>query len=99
MNSPGCDSHLRIFHCLNRGNDRRELFADDGDYADFERVLASTLKAVPVRLLAYCLMPNHWHLLLWPKKEGELSRFMQRLTTTHVRRWHTRRHGEGRGHL
>jgi putative transposase len=88
-----------IFHCLNRGNDRRELFAGDGDYAAFERVLASTLEAVPVRLLAYCLMPNHWHLLLWPKKEGELSRFMQRLTTTHVRRWHTRRHSEGRGHL
>jgi REP element-mobilizing transposase RayT len=54
-----------IFHCLNRGNDRRELFADDAGYAAFERVLESAPEAVPVRLLAYCLMPNHWHLLLW----------------------------------
>ena len=88
-----------VFHCLNRGNDRRELFADDADYAAFERVLEAALEAVPVRLLAYCLMPNHWHLLLWPRKDGELARFMQRLTTTHVRRWHTHRHSEGRGHL
>ena len=48
-----------IFHCLNRGNDRRELFADDADYAAFERVMASALERVPVRLLTYCVMPNH----------------------------------------
>lgn len=88
-----------IFHCLNRGNDRRTLFDDDGDYAAFERVLEAALAAVPVRLLAYCLMPNHWHLVLWPRLDGELGRFMQRLTTTHVRRWHTHRHSGGRGHL
>ena len=88
-----------MFHCLNRGSDRHELFFDDADYAAFERVLESALEAVPVRLLAYCLMPNHWHLLLWPRKDGELGRFMQRLTTTHVRRWHTHRHTEGRGHI
>ena len=41
-----------VFHCLNRGNDRRELFFDDVDYAAFERVLESALEAVPVRLLA-----------------------------------------------
>ena len=88
-----------VFHCLNRGNDRRDLFDDEGDYAAFERVLEATLEQVPVRLLAYCLMRNHWHLLLWPRKDGELGRFMQRLTTTHVRRWHRHRHSEGRGHL
>jgi len=47
-----------IFHCLNRGNDRPELFADDADYAAFERVVESGLEAVPVRLLAYCVVPN-----------------------------------------
>lgn len=88
-----------IFHCLNRGNDRRELFADEGDYAAFERVLEATLEAVPVGLLGYCLMPNHWHLLLRPRADGELGRFMQRLTTMHVRRWHRHRHSDGRGHL
>jgi len=88
-----------VFHCLNRGNDRRQIFDDAGDFAAFERVLQVTLEIVPVRLLAYCLMPNHWHLVLWPRKEGELGAFMQRLTTTHVRRWHRHRHSDGRGHL
>jgi putative transposase len=88
-----------IFHCLNRGNDRRQVFDDDGDFAAFERVMDATLQLVPVRLLGYCLMPNHWHLLLWPRNDGELGAFMQRLTTTHVRRWHRHRHSDGRGHL
>ena len=88
-----------IFHCLNRGNDRRDLFDDDGDFAAFERVLDEALEAVPLRLLAYCLMHNHWHLLLWPRKDGELAAFMHRLTTTHVRRWHRHRQSDGRGHL
>jgi putative transposase len=88
-----------VFHCLNRGNDRRQIFDDAGDFAAFERVLQVTLEIIPVRLLAYCLMPNHWHLVLWPRKDGELGAFMQRLTTTHVRRWHRHRHSDGRGHL
>ena len=88
-----------IFHCLNRGNDRRTLFDDPQDFAAFERVMQSTLEAVPIRLLAYCLMPNHWHLMLWPRQDGELASFMQRLTTTHVRRWHRYRESDGHGHL
>lgn len=88
-----------IFHVLNRGNDQRKLFDDAGDFAAFERVLETTLDLIPVRLLAYCLMSNHWHLLLWPRRDGELGAFMQRLTTTHVRRWHRHRHSEGCGHL
>jgi putative transposase len=88
-----------IFHCLNRGNDQRDLFAGNGDFAAFERVIEMALEAVPTRLLAYCLMHNHWHLLLWPRKDGELGAFMHRLTTTHVRRWHRHRQSDGRGHL
>ena len=88
-----------VFHVLNRGVGRREIFLKEPDYAAFERVMESALSAVPVRLLAYCLMPNHWHLVLWPRKDGDLGRFMQRLTTTHVRRWHAHRHSEGRGHV
>jgi putative transposase len=88
-----------VFHCINRGNDGREIFGQNPDYAAFERVLDATLQQVPVRLLAYCLMPNHWHLVLWPRKDGELATFMQRLTTMHVRRWHRHRKSDGRGHL
>lgn len=88
-----------IFHCLNRGNDGRNLFDAEGDFAAFERVLSETLELVPTRLLAYCLMHNHWHLLLWPRADGELAAFMHRLTTMHVRRWHRHRNSDGRGHL
>ena len=88
-----------IFHVLNRGNARDHIFDKDADYAAFEKVLAETQAQVFVRILSYCLMPNHWHLVLWPVQDGDLARFMQRLTTTHVRRWHLHRHTVGRGHL
>ena len=88
-----------VFHVLNRGVNRREIFLKDGDYAAFERVMEAALSAVPVRLLAYCLMPNHFHMVLWPRADGELGRFMQRLTTAHVRRWQAHYHSDGLGHL
>ena len=88
-----------IFHVINRGNGRDPIFADDADYAVFEKVLAETQAEVFVRVLSYCLMPNHWHLVLWPLKDGDLARFMQRLTTTHVRRWHLHHDSVGTGHL
>jgi putative transposase len=88
-----------VFHVLNRGNDRRELFDDHGDYEAFLRVLHQTRERIEVRILAYCLMPNHWRLLLWPAEDGGLGAFMQRLTTTHERRWHLHRDSVGRWHL
>jgi putative transposase len=88
-----------VFHVLNRGVGRRRLFHKDEDYAGFERTMELALAAVPVRLLAYCLMPNHWHLLLWPRADGQLGRFMQRLTTAHVRRWQAHYHEVGLGHV
>ncbi len=88
-----------VFHVLNRGNERRELFEDAEDYDAFVRVLAETLREVPVDLMSYCVMPNHWHLVLRPKEDGDLGRFMQRLTVTHVRRWREHRHSVGLGHL
>jgi putative transposase len=88
-----------IFHVLNRGNARDLIFDTEADYAAFEKVLAETQTQVPLRILSYCLMPNHWHLVLWPLQDGDLGRFMQRLTTTHVRRWHLHRHSVGTGHL
>ncbi len=52
-----------------------------------------------MRLLAYCIMPNDWHLVLYPKKDGDLSKFMSWLTNTHTRRWHTMKGTIGQGHL
>ena len=66
----------------------------------FERILGEALAHVPgVRLLAYCLMPNHWHLVLWPRRDGELSDFGRWLTLTHTQRWHAHHHDVGTGHL
>ncbi len=86
-----------IYHVLNRSAGRRNLFDDEQDYAVFIRVLAQTLETTPMRVLAFCLMSNHWHLLLWPKSDGDLARFMQKLTITHVRRWVEYRHRVGYG--
>jgi putative transposase len=88
-----------IYHVLNRGVAREPLFHKDADYAAFERIIAETLKRFPMRILAYCLMPNHWHFLLWPQKDGELSAFMRWLTNTHTQRWHAHYHTSGTGHV
>jgi putative transposase len=88
-----------IFHVLNRGNARDLIFLEDDDYALFEKVMAQTMEHVAMRVLGYCLLPNHWHLVLWPIHDGDLGRFMQRLSTTHVRRWHLSRQTVGGGHL
>jgi len=88
-----------IFRVLNRRVGRAELFAKDEDYAAFERVMAYALAEIPVALLAYCLMPNHWHFLLRPAGDHDLGRFMQRLTITHTRRWKEHYHEVGHGHL
>jgi putative transposase len=88
------------YHCLNRGNGRAAIFRKDGDYQAFERVLAESLEHVPgMRLVVYCLMPNHWHLVLWPRRDGELSDFLHWLTLTHTQRWHAHHHEVGGGHL
>lgn len=69
-----------------------QMFRKEGDYAAFERVVAEACQRHPMRILSYCIMPNHWHLLLWPRKDGELSRFMFWMTMTHTQRW---RHARG----
>ncbi len=84
------------YHVLNRGNARMTIFHKDGDYAVL-KLLNEAGDRIPMRLLAFCLMPNHFHLILWPRQEGSLSRWMQWLTTSHVRRYH--RHYNSSGHV
>ena len=88
-----------VFHVLNRGVARMQLFEKGADYQAFEQVLRETLDQSPMRICAYAVMPNHWHLLLWPECDGELAAFMQRLTITHVRRWQGHRGYAGLGHV
>lgn len=88
-----------VYHVLNRANARLPLFNTPTDYEAFERVLAEAHERIAMRTLAYCVMPNHWHLVLWPRKDGDLSRFMAWVTLTHTQRWHAYRHTAGSGHL
>lgn len=83
------------YHVLNRGNDRRTVFHKDGDYAAFVLLLAEAGERTPVRLLAYCLMPNHFHLAVWPAGDRDLSLSMQWLPAAHVRRYHKHYHTSG----
>ena len=88
-----------VYHVLNRRVGRLTLFDTGGDYEAFEKVLEEAGRKVPMQVLAYCLMPNHWHLVLWPQEDGSMSRYMQWLTTTHMRRWHAHHGTRGTGPL
>jgi putative transposase len=89
-----------IYHVLNRAHSRRRIFYSDRDYLAFVKVLGEALERWPgVRLLAMCVMPNHWHLVLWPSRDGELSDFMRWVTQTHTQRWRHAKNKVGDGAL
>jgi putative transposase len=88
-----------VYHLLNRSAGRATLFEAPDDYDAFVRILAQSRRRHPIRLLGWCLMPNHWHLVVWPREnEGELvSEFMRHLTVTHATRWRWHRDTLGDG--
>ena len=85
------------YHVLNRGNARAEVFHKPGDFSAFLQVIDESSVRLPMGLLAFCLMPNHFHLVVRPHADGDLSRWMQWLLTTHVRRY-VKHHGHS-GHV
>ncbi len=85
------------YHVLNRRVGRLPLFETPADYAAFEKILAEAVAATRVRIPAYCLMPTHWHLLLWPRRDGELSAVLRWITVTHTQRWHAHHKTAGTG--
>jgi putative transposase len=85
------------YHVLNRGNARSEVFHKPDDYQAFLQIMAEASLRIPMRILAYCLMPNHFHFALWPRDDGDLSRWMHWLMTTHVGRY--LRHHHSSGHI
>lgn len=89
-NHPTAGHAGTTFHVVNRATRGQLLFEDFGEYLLFMRLLAWALERTPIDLFAYCLMPNHWHLLLRPEASGDLSQFMYDLTKQHaqeLRRW------------
>jgi putative transposase len=66
-----------VYHVLNRAVARLPLFRKEADYAAFGRVLLEASVRTPTRLLAWCIMRNHWRLVIWPRKDGELTAFVR----------------------
>ena len=86
-----------VFHVLNRAAKRAPLFEAPADYAAFERILREAVNRFAISLFAYCLMPNHWHLVVRPDVDRALARTMHWVTTTHARRWQSARGLDGHG--
>ncbi len=87
------------YHVLNRAVGRAVIFESDSDYQAMLRIIERTHRLIPIRIITHCLMPNHWHLVLWPDADGQLSEFMRLLTVTHTQRRHAHRHTAGDGPL
>jgi len=87
------------YHVINRANARMQIFDEDKDYKLFEEALKEAKEKFDMRILSYCIMPNHWHLTLYPKKDGDIQLFMRWLSMTHTQRWHSQHKTTGSGHL
>ena len=96
---PRADEANGIYHMLNRGNRRAPIFHKPEDYEAFERILVEALDRSQIKLFAYCLLPNHWHMVVSPEVDGEMGRFGQWLGLTHTQRHHAHYQSAGDGHL
>ena len=90
----GCVSHV-----VNRGNDKRLLFERAQDFEEFLGLVLWTKARCPVEIVAYCLMGNHWHFVLWQTSDQQISTFLHLLTTTHAKSWRRRTGTVGLGHV
>jgi putative transposase len=76
-----------VYHVLNRAAGRFRMFRGERDFLAFERVMVEAHRRCPIRILSYCILPNHWHFEVWPERDGQLSDFFRWLTHTHAMRW------------
>lgn len=89
--------HANYFHVINRSARRLALFTQPADYRAFLAILREALQEHPVRLIAYTLMPNHWHLVVGPTDTTALSRCLHWVTATHAVRLNHSRQTVGQG--
>jgi putative transposase len=76
-----------VYHILNRGNGRMGIFRKPADFQAFLTVLTQAREHANVDVFGFCLMPNHWHLVLRPRDDGDLARYLSWVTNTHVKRY------------
>jgi putative transposase len=88
-----------VYHVLNRSVARIKLFRKPADFEAFEHILLEAHRRVPIPLLGWCIMSNHWHVVPSPGEDGELTEFFRWLTLTHAMRWRVSHHTVGYGPL
>lgn len=88
-----------VYHVINRAAARHMIFKTDADFLAFERILFEAMMKHPTRILSYCVMSNHWHFVVWPREDGELSAFFKWLAHTHAMRWRVAHKTVGYGPL
>jgi putative transposase len=88
-----------VYHVLNRTVAGLPLFRKEADFEAFQRIMIEAHSRFPLRILAWCLMRNHWHFVVWPRDEGEVTDYFRWLSHTHAMRWHVAHNTVGRGHL
>src|SRR5688572_1114005 len=76
------------YHVINRGNQKARLFHGAADYGAFIDYMREAQERIELPLLAVCLMPNHLHLVVRPRQDGDVASWISWLFTTHVRRHH-----------
>jgi putative transposase len=75
------------------------LFRGDEDFEAFRRVMVQAHRRHPLRILAYCILSNHWHFVVWPKADGQVTDYFRWLAHTHAMRWRVAHRTVGYGHL
>ncbi|HVJ27799.1 MAG TPA: transposase [Vicinamibacterales bacterium] len=88
-----------IHHIVNRANRKKLIFRKPEDYKAFVSILEEAVDRFGMRLIGFCIMPNHWHLVVWTNDTVSISAFMHWVTSTHVRRYHLHYGLTGTGHL
>jgi REP-associated tyrosine transposase len=89
------DRPLRIeypdawYHLMNRGRRGEAIFSDDQDFIMFTGLLKETSEIWKIRIAAYCLMPNHYHMLV-QTPEANISRSMRHLNGVYTQRYKSR---------
>ncbi len=96
---PRADEAGGIYHALNRGNARHDIFFKGADFQAFERLTAEGLDKFPVDLIAYQWMNSHWHMVLSPQSDGGMSAFVGWVTLTRTQRYHAHHATTGYGHV
>lgn len=88
-----------VYHVVNRANGKLNIFRKDEDFKAFFRCVDEAMKRHPIRILSWCVMNNHWHFVVWPREDTDLSRFFGHLSLLHATRWQASHNAVGSGHV